>query len=153
MTTTFQISKRAIAAIFLSSALLVSTAKAQITSHSKDIVIEQPANLPELTQEPGIAFQLYTESGDGSAYLYIEQQNGTRLLALDVTDPAHVKVVRTVSLSGPGPFDFVQPLKDSAILVRTRVAESEGARAQNPEQLPVFRPFRHAWRPGIPVGG
>ena len=71
MTTTSPVFNKTIAAIFLSSALLVGTAKAQIASHSKDIVIEQPTNLPELAQEPGIAFQLYTESGDGSAYLYM----------------------------------------------------------------------------------
>ena len=41
MTTTSPAFNKTIAAIFLSSALLVGTAKAQIASHSKDIVIEQ----------------------------------------------------------------------------------------------------------------
>jgi hypothetical protein len=141
MTTTSPVFNKTIAAIFLSSALLVGTAKAQIASHSKDIVIEQPTNLPELAQEPGIAFQLYTESGDGSAYLYIEQQNGARLVALDVTDPARVKIVRTVSLSVPGPFDFVQPLNDSAILVRFRNNMGEAALDLRKAKAPALRPL------------
>ncbi len=141
MTTTSPNLKGIIAAIVTSSALLVGMAKAQIASHSKDIVIEQPTNLPELTQEPGITFQLYTESGDGNAYLYIEQQNGTRLVTVDVTDPAHVKVVRTVSLSVPGPFDFVQPLKDSAILIRFRNNKGEAVLDLRKAKTPMLRPL------------
>lgn len=108
----------AIASFILNSAFLTAVAGAQIVSHSKNIVIEQPANLPELAQQPGIAFQLYTESGDGSAYLYIEQQNGGCLVVLDVSDPGHVKMVRSVHLAVPGPFDFAQSLGNSSILLR-----------------------------------
>lgn len=109
----------AIAATFLSSALLVSTAKAEIISHSKDIIIEQPADLPEPAQLPGIDFQLYSGS-NGSTYLYIEQHNGDRLLILDVTDPAETKLVKVVSVNVPGPYDLVRPLGNSAMLVRFR---------------------------------
>ena len=107
-----------ITSFFLGSALLAGTAKAEIVSHSKNLIIEQPANLPELAQRPGIAFHLYTESGDGHAYLYVEQQNGQRLVVFDVTDPGHVKMVRSVDLSVPAPFEFAEPVGTSSILVR-----------------------------------
>lgn len=107
-----------ITSFFLCSALLARTAKAEVASHSKNLIIEQPANLPELAQHPGIAFHLYTESGDGGAYLYVEQHNGQRLVVFDVTDPAHVKTVRSVNLAVPAPFKFAEPVGTSAILVR-----------------------------------
>ena len=118
MNTNSRIFPAAITSFFLGSALLAGTARAEIVSHSKNIVIEQPTNLPELAQRPGIAFHLYTESGDGNAYLYVEQHNGQRLVVFDVTDPGHVKMVRTVNLAVPAPFEFGEPVGDSAILLR-----------------------------------
>ncbi|WP_263368061.1 LVIVD repeat-containing protein [Edaphobacter bradus] len=109
----------AIAATFLSSALVVSTAKAEIVSHSKDIIVDKPADLPEPTQVPGIAFQLHS-GVNGGTYLYIEQHGGDHLVVLDVTDPAQTKTVRVVNLTVPGPFDFVRPLGGTAMLVRFR---------------------------------
>lgn len=107
-----------ITSFFLGGALLTGTAKAEIVSHSKNLIIEQPANLPELAQRPGISFHLYTGSGDGNAYLYVEQHNGQRLVVFDVTDPGHVKTVRSVNLSVPAPFEFAEPVGASSILVR-----------------------------------
>jgi len=95
-------------------------AEAQIASRSGNIILVQPGSLPTLAQQQGIAFQLYSGSGDGSCYLYIEQSQGSRLLVLDVSDPAHVKLVKAVPLSVPGPFDFVQSLGSSAFLLRFR---------------------------------
>ena len=118
MLTKSRIFPAVIASFLLGSALLAGKAKAEVVSHSKNLIIEQPANLPELAQRPGIAFHLYTESGDGSAYLYVEQHNGQRLVVFDVTDPAHVKTVRSVSLAVPAPFEFAEPVGTSAILVR-----------------------------------
>lgn len=109
-----------IAAAFLCVVPLGATEKAQVVSHSKDVVVVTPGSLPELAQRHGIAFQLYTESGDGSCYLYIEQHMGERLLVLDVTDPAHIKQVNAIQLRVPGPFDFVRTLKSAAILVQFR---------------------------------
>jgi hypothetical protein len=109
-----------IAAAFLGVVPLGATERAQVASHSKDVVVVTPGNLPELAQRHGIAFQLYTQSGDGRCYLYIEQHMGQRLLVLDVTDPAHIKQVNAISLSAPGPFDFVRAIRSSAILVQFR---------------------------------
>jgi hypothetical protein len=118
MLTKSRIFPAVIASFLLGSALLAGKAKAEVVSHSKNLIIEQPANLPELAQRPGIAFHLYTESGDGHAYLYVEQHNGQRLVVFDVTDPGHVKMVRTVNLSVPAPFEFAEPVGTSSILVR-----------------------------------
>jgi hypothetical protein len=118
MNTKSRIFPAAITSFFLGSALLAGTAKAEIASHSKNLIIEQPTSLPEIAQRPGIAFHLYTESGDGNAYLYIEQHNGQRLVILNVTDPGRVKMVRTVDLAVPAPFEFAEPVGTSAILVR-----------------------------------
>jgi hypothetical protein len=97
---------------------LLSIAEAQVQSHSKNIVVVLPTSLPELARRPGIAFQLYSGSGDGKCYLYIEQHHGQRLLVLDVTDPAHIKQVNAISLSVPGPYEFVQTLANSTFLIR-----------------------------------
>ena len=89
-----------------------------VVSRSNDVVVITPASLPTHAQEPGIAFQLYSERSDGSVYLYIEQDQGARLLVLDVTDPARVKMVREVALTVPGPFEFVRTLESSSLLIK-----------------------------------
>jgi hypothetical protein len=117
MNTKSRIFPAAITSFFLGSALLAGTATAEIVSHSKNLIIEQPTNLPEFAQRPGIAFHLYTESGDGNAYLYVEQHNGQRLVVFDVTDPGRIKMVRTVKLAVSAPFEFAEPVGTS-VLVR-----------------------------------
>jgi hypothetical protein len=94
-----------------------ATRSQAVVFRSKDVVIVTPASLPKFAQEPGIAFQLYSERSDGSVFLYIEQNQGERLLVLDVTNSAHVKMVRTVTLAVPGPFEFVRTLGSSALLI------------------------------------
>lgn len=120
MNTKSRIFSAAITSFFFGSALLAGAARAEIVSNSKNIIIEEPASLPELAQRPGVAFYLNNESGDGNTYLYVEQHNGQRLVVFDVTDPGHVKMVRAVDLSVPAPFDFVQPVGSSSVLVRFR---------------------------------
>jgi hypothetical protein len=41
---------------------------------------------------PGNSFFLYSDNS-GSTYLYVEQQQGARRTAFDVTDPSKIKVV------------------------------------------------------------
>ena len=112
-----------VAALTIVMVLAIISAPAQapqthtVVSRSKDVVVVTPASLPTLAQEPGIAFQLYSERSDGSVYLYIEQKQGERLLVLDVTNPAHIKMVRAVTLTVPGPFEFVQTLGSSSLLI------------------------------------
>jgi hypothetical protein len=96
-------------------------AENSVVSHSQDLAMVPPTRLPAVAQQPGIALQLYTASGNGICYLYIEQQEGQRLLALDVTDPAKIKLAGDVPLTTPGPFDFVRPIGVTAYLVRFRI--------------------------------
>ena len=139
MNTKSRIFPAVITSFFLGSALLAGPARAEIVSHSKNLIIEQPTNLPELAQRPGIAFHLYTESGDGNAYLYVEQHNGQRLVVFDVTDPGRVKMVRTVNLSVPAPFEFAEPVGTSSILVRFQNNQGVAVLDLRKAKAPVLR--------------
>ena len=99
--------------------LLTLPVQAEIKSHSGHLIIEQPADLPEMARTPGQALFLY-QAGDGETYLYVEQQNGARLAVFDVTDPAKIKAAASVPVQAPGAFDFVRYLNDRAELVRFR---------------------------------
>jgi hypothetical protein len=117
---------------------LVSVAQAQVVSRSRSIIVVPSATLPALAQQPGIAFQLYSGSGDGTCYLYVEQKEGKQLAILNVTDPANIKVAGTVSLAIPSPFDFVGALGQSAVLIQFRNHEMALLDLRNPE-APVLR--------------
>jgi len=58
------------------------------------------------------------EAHDGRTVLYIEQDQGTALAILDVTDPRHVKSDGSVRLDAPGYFDFISDLGSRAALIR-----------------------------------
>jgi hypothetical protein len=57
---------------------------------------------------------------NGSAYLYVEQQQGALLAVFDVTDPAHIKLAASVPTEAHGAYDFVTPVGDTAELVSFR---------------------------------
>lgn len=99
--------------------ITICTARAQTFSHARDVVIEAPANLPLESRQPANALYLNTSSGDGNAYLYIEQQDGKRFVVLDVTDLAHIKAIRTMSLPFSKSFQFAEELNDSYIVLRS----------------------------------
>lgn len=92
---------------------------AQIYSRSKDLVIERPVALPEQARIPGSSFSLYSNS-EGSTYLYVEQKEGTRLTAFDVSDPSKIVVISSTNLTVPAVFDFIRPLGERAELIRFR---------------------------------
>jgi hypothetical protein len=107
--------RRAVIAI-LATAVAAQAAEAHAASH---IVIVQPTDLPELARHPGEAMFLH-DTIEGKTLLYIEQQGGSRLAILDVTDPAHVKSERSVQLDAGGAFDFVSQLGAQKELIRFR---------------------------------
>ncbi len=140
---------RAAVACMFGSALFASTAVAQIVSHSRDVVIEQPANLPEQAQVAGDAFYLNTESGNGNAYLYVEQQHGQRLVIFDVTDLARIKMVQTEALAMPGPFEFAEDVDGSFIVLRSLDNQELGVLNIHKAKAPVLQTndaFQHAGR-------
>jgi hypothetical protein len=119
MKTTNAIRFGSIAMAAITGLLLALPLQAEIKSRSGNLVVEQPADLPEMAQTPGQGLLLY-QAGDDETYLYVEQQSGAQLAVFDVTDPAKIKTVSSVPLEARGAFDFVRPLNDRAELVRFR---------------------------------
>jgi len=105
--------------VALTSLLLVLPVQAEIKSHSKNLIVEQPADLPEMAQTPGQSLFLY-QAGDGETYLYVEQEKGARLAVFNVTDPAKIQTASSVVLNTPRAFDFVRQLNDRSELIRFR---------------------------------
>jgi hypothetical protein len=96
-----------------------ATLRAEIRSKSNEIIVVEPKDLPEQAQEGGNSFFLFSDN-DGSTYLYVEQQEGARLITFDVTDPSRIKFVSSIKLESPAIFDFVRPLGGRAELIRYR---------------------------------
>jgi hypothetical protein len=101
------------------SLLLTLQTYAEVRSKTKELIVVEPRDLPEQAQIPGNSFFLYSDNS-GSTYLYVEQQQGARLTAFDVTDPSKIKVVISTPITAPGAFDFVRPLGGHGELVRFR---------------------------------
>jgi hypothetical protein len=68
---------------------------------------------------------LLSDGLDGRTLLYIEQNEGSRLAILDVTDPGHIKGAGSVQLDASGPFDFISPVGNQGELVRFRQGDEE----------------------------
>ena len=86
---------------------------------SKFIIVESPSDLPELAQVHSEAMHLYHASPD-QVCLYLEQDHGRKLAILDVTDPAKIRAVGQVSIDTASPYDFVEDLSDSTVLIHYR---------------------------------
>jgi hypothetical protein len=63
------------------------TANAVVVPHSKTIVVESPETHPILAEANPEAMYLH-DTNDGRTLLYIEAENGRKLISLDVTDPS-----------------------------------------------------------------
>jgi hypothetical protein len=111
----------------LLAAVLSGTAQANDVSNnyrhdkhsSRTLVVEAPSQLPELAQKDGEALYLHSTS-DGRTILYVEGIGGKTLSILDVTDPAKIRPIGQADISGTAPFDFVQDVNGSAVLIRYR---------------------------------
>jgi hypothetical protein len=105
--------------IALASLMAPVAANAELHSKSKEIVVVEPKDLPEMALIGGNGLLLHSDNA-GSTYLYIEQQQGARLAVLNVTDPARIKSVSNIPTGAAGVFDFVKPLNDRSELIRFR---------------------------------
>mgnify|MGYP001271789680 CR=1 FL=1 len=128
----------------LALGLVVTTAvlttlpvKAEIHSGSKELIVMEARDLPEQAQAPGNSLFLHFNNG-GSTYLYVEQQQGTRLSVFDVTDPARIKLVVSTPLAAEGAFDFVRPLGNNAELVYFRDSQKEAVLDLRKARRPVL---------------
>jgi hypothetical protein len=120
------------------AAVLTSTAEAEIHSRSKELVVMEARDLPEQAQAPGNSLFLHSDNA-GRTYLYVEQQQGTRLSVFDVTDPASIKLVVSTPLAAEGAFDFVRPLGNNTELVYFRDGQKEAVLDLRKAKRPVFR--------------
>jgi hypothetical protein len=115
-------------------------------TQSNHTVLVPPADLPALARQSGDAMLLHQVS-DGRTLLYIEQDQGTRLAAFDVTDPAHVKGESSVQLDAAGPFDFISPIGKQAELVRFRLGHEDAVLDLHKEKVPTFKSAQDLKRP------
>jgi hypothetical protein len=93
---------------------------AKTSALSGDVTVDAPAQLPAAAREPGIALYLHHKNSNGSVYLYVEQENGTRLALFDVTDPGHIRALGTITLATQTPFEFAENVGMDAVLLRAR---------------------------------
>lgn len=91
---------------------------------SRTIVVQSPSDTPVLAQANSEAMYLH-KSGDQRTVLYVESAQGTKLIALDVTDPAKIKRLAETELVAPARFDFVEPVGNDSVLVRYRDGSGE----------------------------
>ena len=113
---------RRVAMTLAVSALM--TAAAVHANPSNNIVLVPPTELPVLARQSGEAM-LLNDAVDGRTLLYIEQNEGSRLAILDVTDPSHIKGAGSVQLDAAGPFDFISPVGNQGELVRFRKGDED----------------------------
>jgi hypothetical protein len=128
----------ALGIVGLTMALGPVAANAKIHSSSKEIVVMEPRDLPEEAQLPGNSLFLHSDNA-GRTYLYVEQGQGTRVSIFDVTDPARIREVSSVSLAVPGAFDFVRPLNEQGELVRFRDSKGVAVLDLHKAQKPALR--------------
>jgi hypothetical protein len=128
----------ALGLVVTAEVLSTSPAAAEIHSKSNRLVVMQARDLPEQAQAPGNSLFLHSDNA-GSTYLYVEQQQGTRLSVFDVTDPARIKLVVSTPLATEGAFDFVRPLGDHAELVYFRNSQREAVLDLRKAKRPVLR--------------
>ena len=116
MTRSSKFVRGAVIAMVATGALAASAAYSRT---SNNLIVVPPTDLPELARQTGEAMLLH-DTMDGRTLLYIEQNHGTQLAILDVTDPGHVKGKGSAQIDAPGPFDFVSGLGDRAEVVQFR---------------------------------
>jgi hypothetical protein len=119
-----RVSKRLRRAAMTIAATGLVTVAAVHANPSNNIVLVPPANLPVLARQSGEAM-LLNDALDGRTLLYIEQNDGSRLAILDVTDPGHIKGAGSVQLDASGPFDFISPIGNQGELVRFRHGDED----------------------------
>lgn len=92
--------------------------------HSRTIVVQSPSDTPALAQANSEAMYLH-KSGDGRTVLYVESAEGTKLTALDVSDPGKIRRLAETELVVPSRFDFVESVGNDSALVRYRDGSGE----------------------------
>jgi hypothetical protein len=92
--------------------------------HSRTIVVQSPSDTPVLAQANSEAMYL-DKRGDGRTVLYVESAEGSKLTALDVSDPAKIQRLAETELGACSQFDFVESVGNDSALVRYRDGSGE----------------------------
>jgi hypothetical protein len=116
----------------------IVAAPAAYAKSSSSLLIVPPTDLPEAARQTGEAMFLH-DAVDGRTLLYIEQNQGSELAILDVTDPGHVRAGGSVQLDATGPFDFISTLGKRAELVRFRQRPVDAVLDLRVAQSPTLR--------------
>lgn len=82
---------------------------------TSEVAVVHPDELPPAAREPSQA--MYLRAVGFSRYLYLEQENGKRLVVLDVSRPAAVKTVAVIELQAME-FEFLPALNSEFVLIR-----------------------------------
>ena len=143
----------ALGLVVTAAVLATSPVEAEIHQKSNDLVVMEARDLPEQAQTPGNSIFLHSDNA-GDTYLYVEQQQGARLSVFDVTDPARIKLVVSMTLPEQGAFDFVRPLGYNAELVYFRDSQKEAVLDLRKARRPVLRmiPAMTDFGPAEPLG-
>jgi len=126
--------RQAVIALVAAGTLAAPAAYSRI---SNNLIVVPPTDLPELARQTGEAM-LLRDTIDGKTLLYIEQNHGTQLAILDVTDPSHVKGKGSAHIDAPGPFDFVSSLGDRAEVVQFRQGKGSAVLDLHKTNLPTL---------------
>jgi hypothetical protein len=92
--------------------------------HSRTIIVQSPSDMPVLAQANSEAMYL-DKRGDGRTVLYVESAEGTKLTALDVSDPGKIRRLAEAELAAPSRFDFVESVGNHTELIRYRDGSGE----------------------------
>ncbi len=106
--------------IFFATTVLLSTVGTQSTAAAlaftkPTLTIAKLATQSAIAQNPSQDLLLRAD-GNGSIYLYVEQQQGALLAIFNVTNPEDMKLVASTSTKAHGAYDFVAPVKDGELV-------------------------------------
>lgn len=106
--------------IFFATTVLLSTVGTQSTAAAlaftkPTLTIAKLATRSSIAQNPSQDLLLRAD-GNGSIYLYVEQQQGALLAIFNVTNPEDMKLVASTSTKAHGAYNFVAPVKDGELV-------------------------------------
>lgn len=102
------------ATVILGTAVTLRPTSALAFAKENLIVENLPAD-SAIAQSPAQDLLVRADE-NGPTYLYVEQQQGARLLVFDVTNPEYMKLVTSTSLAVHSAYDFVAPVKGRELI-------------------------------------
>jgi hypothetical protein len=133
--------KQTIKNILLAATVTFGTIYAHAATLAKSNFIVQPISTNLDFVRNTSEDLLIHDGGDGSTYLYVEQQQGSVLTIFDLTSPDHMKFVKSVPTEARGSYDFVTPVGGSKELISFRDGSGSAVldlrKAKAPSMTPI----------------